>query len=93
MPRLVLACQAQHGRQCRLLPTGQDPRRGPLGHGLFRLPVLVMHGHHTLGEPGGRGDILAQAFGIEVASQRIDHRRDHDDAAQGAIDPRGARRE
>src|SRR5437867_11508987 len=33
MPRLVLACQAQHGRHGRALPTGQDTRRGPLGHG------------------------------------------------------------
>src|SRR5262252_11223320 len=41
MPRLVLACQAQRGRQCRPLPFGQETRRGRLGHGLFRLPVLV----------------------------------------------------
>ena len=59
MPLLVRASQAQHGRHCRPLPTGQDTRRGPLGHGLFRLPVLVMHGHHALGKPGGWGDILS----------------------------------
>ena len=93
MPRLVLASQAQRGWEGRALPAGQDTRRGALGHGLFRLPVLVMHGHHPVGKPGGRGAILAQAFGIAIASQRIDHRRDHDDAAYGAIDRRGARRE
>jgi hypothetical protein len=58
MPLLVCASQAQHGRHCRPLPTSQDTRRGPLGHGLFRLPILVMHGHHALGKPGGRGNIL-----------------------------------
>src|SRR5436853_5463880 len=35
MPRLVLACQAQRGRQCHALPTGQGTGRGPFGHGLF----------------------------------------------------------
>src|SRR3989442_10397004 len=59
MPLLVLAGQAQRRRQCHPLPTGQGAGRGPLGHGLFRLPVLVMHGHHTVGEPGGWGAILA----------------------------------
>jgi hypothetical protein len=46
----------------------------------------VLLRYYPGGEPGRWGASLAEAFGIEVASQQIDHRRGHDDAANGAID-------
>src|SRR5262245_23705365 len=64
---LVRAREAQYGRGCRPLPTGQDARGSRLGHGLFRPPVLVMHGHHAVGQSGRWGAILAQALSIVIA--------------------------
>jgi hypothetical protein len=90
---LVAARDAQHGGRGRPLATGQDARGRSLGHDLFRLPVLVVHGHHAVGQPGGRGAILSQTLRVVIAPERIDHGRHHDHAAQGAIDHRGARRE
>src|SRR5262245_1415445 len=69
MRLLVRAREAQHGRSYRPLPAGQDTRGRPLGHGLFRPPVLVMHGHHAVGQSGGWGAILSQALGILIASE------------------------
>ena len=68
VPILVGASQAQDGGQSRALAARQHASRGRFGHGLFRLPVLVMHGHHALGHAGGWGAILTQALGIEVAT-------------------------
>jgi len=90
MRRFIAACQEQRGRQGSALSAGQDPRWRTLGHGLFRLPVLLMHRRCPLAHPLGWGAIVSKAFGIEIAPQRIDHGRNQNHAAQSAIHCRGA---
>ena len=82
---LVDAGQAQRGWQVGALPTGQNSGRSSLGHGLFRHPVHVVHGHGTLAYRLGGFDVISNTLGVMIASQRIDHRRDHDYTAQGAV--------
>ena len=86
---LVGAGHAQCGGQFHLLAGGQGAGRRGLRHGFLGHPVLVVIGRHPRGHACRRRDVVPQPLGVKVAPQRVDHGRDHDDAAQGAVDRRG----